>query len=144
MFPKAPRPWPHADRGFVLWLFAIAFLLVGLFGYVLTEPTDTQRHTLVIPFHYLHISATAWGVLFIACGTVAGSLAYSRNLDRYGYNTLTTLSAFWCLCYATGVPLGGSLRGIGGTAVWGLFALMLYRLAGYDDSLDCEAQVPSP
>lgn len=135
------RPWPRNDRGFVLWLFGFAVALAGCFNFVVSEPPAYVRRMLVIPFHYGHIPPVAWGIGFITAGVLAMAVAYDRQQDRIGYTVLTALCSCSSLAYLAGVPLGGSVRGLAGTVIYGLFALILYRLAGYDDTLDAEPQV---
>lgn len=136
------RPWPRHDRGFVLWIFGLTVALSGTVNYIISAPPAYVVQMLVIPFHYLHIPPVAWGTVFVACGLFAMVVAFSHEQDRYGYTTLTTLCAFSALCYFVGVPLGGQVRGLGGAVIYGLFALLLYRLAGYDDTLDADPIVP--
>jgi hypothetical protein len=131
------RLWPRTDRGQILAMFAVAFATLGLFGYVLASPPPSTDRSLIVPFTLARVAGfgnhgeQAWGGIFIACGVGAAVLAYSRHTrDRWGYTILASLAGCWSLSFLGGLCLGAGLRSLVGFVIYGVFALILYKMSG--------------
>ena len=123
------RPWPGTLRGLILWLFGVAFIVVGSLNYIGTtipEPTRTY-----LAFALDHIPAATIGVGFIVVGAVAMFTAYChRGRDHYGYLLAAVFSGAWGSVYVCGwLFYDAPTRALGGAVVWLLYSAILTTCA---------------
>lgn len=123
------RPWPGTLRGLILWLFGIAFIVVGGLNYLGTtipEPTRTY-----LAFALQHIPANVIGCGFVSVGAFAMTTAYCHvGRDHYGYLVAAVLSGGWGCVYVCGwLFYDAPARALGGAVVWILYCAILMTCA---------------
>lgn len=122
------RPWPSTLRGLVLWLFGVAFIIMGGFNYIATDVPQPTRTYLSFALN----AAPAWvyGMGFIVVGSLAALSAYCHfGRDRWGYLLTSGAATAWGGVYVCGLFYGAPLRTLGGSVVWLLFAAILTTCA---------------
>lgn len=125
------RPWPMTRRGFCLWLFAIAFLVLGGVNYIATDLPVRSEEALSFALDIL--PAKAWGWTMVVTGLVAGWSSYCHfGRDRYGFTLLATFCGAWGLGYLCGFFFyGAGLRAVGASVIWLVFSALLVVIAGF-------------
>jgi len=133
-----PHLRPATVRGFILWLFGVAYIILGGIGYIGTDVPEPTRHYLA--FALRHAPATFWGWVFVGVGLFACATAYRHlDQDRWGYTAASSWAAAWGMVYVCGwLFYDASPRAIGGSVLWFLFAAVLTTCARlpkvtYDD-----------
>lgn len=125
------RPWPGTRRGMCLWLFSIAFVIIGGVNYVTTTPPAVTRQSLSFALDIA--PAPVWGWLMVVVGAAATWSSYCHfGRDRYGFMLLATFCAGWGLGYLCGFAFyDAGLRAVSGSVIWLLFSAVLMLLAGF-------------
>lgn len=119
------RPWPGTLRGFILWLFGWAFIIMGILNYIGTDPPPITRQYLQYPFKFA--DPTFYGWVFVTFGLLAVVSSYCHfDRDYIGYKLLAVWSAVWGSAYVAGWLFSDSpIRAAGGSTIWYLFAAIL-------------------
>jgi hypothetical protein len=120
-------------RGAFLLLFGAAWAAVGYsmlkLGEVVASPAlDTLLY--FAPFR-------TWAGLWVACGVVAVSAAFSRRpgLDGYGFVALIIPPGMWGMSYGVSY-IEGYQRGLSGCVVYFAVALAVFIVAGWPEVQD--------
>lgn len=125
------RPWPGTRRGLILWLFAIAFSVIGYVNYVATPlPASTDES---LAFALSIRPASFWGWTMVACGIVASWASYCHHgRDRYGFTLLASFCGAWALGYLCGFLFyDAGLRAVSAAVIWAVFTGLLALVAGF-------------
>lgn len=128
----ALRPWRR--HSLVLATAGLAYCAIG-FIYVITEPTDSRQSSLRLAYNIA--PEPAWGTVFITVGLLAVlSGRWPPASEKWGYTTLSGLSALWGAFYLLGVPLGGTASSLSGAAVWFLMTFVWWAISGLDNPVE--------
>jgi hypothetical protein len=125
------RPWPTTRRGLALWLFSIAFIVIGGVNYIATDLPDPTRESLA--FALSVAPAAAWGWTMVLLGLFSAYCSYCHlGRDRLGFVLLATFCGGWALGFLCGLLFfDAPLRALGGSIVWWLFCVVLVAIAGF-------------
>lgn len=125
------RPWPGTRRGLCLWLFSLAFLVLGGVNYIATDLPPRSEEALSFALEIA--PAHTWGWTMVVAGLLAGWSSYCHfGRDRYGFVLLATFCGGWGLGYLCGFLFyDAGMRAVGGSVIWLVFSGLLVVIAGF-------------
>lgn len=125
------RPWPGTRRGRCLWLFSLAFLVIGAINYITTDLPEPSKKSLGFALDIF--PAEAWGWVMVVVGLLSLWSSYCHfGRDRYGFVLLSTFCGTWALGYLCGwLFYDAGLRAIAASVIWFLFSGALSLIAGF-------------
>lgn len=125
------RPWPSTRRGLCLWLFSLAFILIGGVNYITSPQPETTTASLAFVLQLQ--PSEFWGWIMVSVGALAAWASYCHfGRDRYGFILLATFCAAWALVYLCGFLFyGAGLRAVSGSVIWVLFSGILSLISGF-------------
>ena len=125
------RPWPDTRRGLCLWLFAIAFSIIGWVNYAATPLPEATRESLA--FALSIAPAPFWGWCMVVAGFLAIWSSYCHfGRDRYGFTLLATFCGTWAIGYLCGYFFyEAGLRAVSAAVIWIVFTGVLILIAGF-------------
>lgn len=125
------RPWPGTRRGLCLWLFSLAFVVLGGVNYIATDLPPHSREAL--SFALTFAEPPIWGWTMVGVGLVSWWSSYCHfGRDRYGFVLLATFCGGWGINYLCGFLFyDAGLRAVGGSVIWLVFCALLAVIAGF-------------
>lgn len=141
---REPRSWvnpmgpvrkffPASGPAYELFDASIFLTVLGLVGYVFTDPNETTDNALYAPFRLLGVITSqpqvAWGMGMAAAGLFGALCAYgSMAWVQRGFQTVITVCVFASGSFLAGMVLfGSSPRVILSVFVYGWIASGLHR-----------------